>query len=57
MKRILADRVEKEILLSLDDIIFSEAYERQLDILPLGLTRLPEAGLKSHHTKCQLLRH
>ena len=57
MNRIFADRLDKDILVYLDDIIiFSESYEEDLATLQLVLTRLRQAGLKCQPTKCQLFR-
>ena len=57
MNRIFADRLEKDILVYLDDfIIFSESYEEQLATLHLVLTRLRQAGLKCRPTMGQLFR-
>ena len=55
--RIFADRLDKDILLYLDDIIIiSESSEKHLATLHIVLTHLLKAGLKSQPTNCQLFR-
>ena len=58
MNRIFLDRLDKDIIMYLDDIIiFSESYGEPLATLHLVLTRHTKAGLKCQPTKCQLFRH
>ena len=57
MNHIFADRLDKDILVYLDDIIiFSESEEEHLATLHLVLTRLSGSVLKCQITKCQLFR-
>ena len=57
MNHIFADRLDKDVLAYLDDIIiFSETYEDHLASLHMALSRLQDAGLKCQPSKCQLFR-